>query len=178
MRGWFPLIIAATMIGGCTFAGITADPPGVASPESPRFVVLGHVETADPAWQPYRESFAEGFADWFRRNPGVPDAITDRAAVFPHDAVLLMGTITEIDEGNAPLRWLIGLGAGQARVKGDFQVVDGGGRVLTRFDAQESYLGGAGIGGPGFLSTEDLVRRFSERVAKSMRKWARGEPLD
>ena len=180
MKGWLLSIMAATLVSGCTFAGIEADPPWgrAAPPHNPRFIVLGHVQAADPAWEPYREHFADGFADWFKRNPGVPDAIRDRAVRFPEDAVILMGTITDIDEGNSAVRWLIGMGAGQARVKGQFQIVDAAGRVLTRFNARESYLGGAGIGGPGFLNTEDLVRRFSERVAKVTRRWASGEPLD
>src|SRR5688572_32741428 len=46
-----------------------------------------------------------------------PDAVTDRSAAFSPDAVILTGTITEIDKGNWPLRWLVGMGAGQAQVK-------------------------------------------------------------
>jgi len=172
-------VIAAMVVSGCTFAAIEADPDrALAPPNKPRFIVLGHVRVADPAWQPYREHFAQGFADWFKNNPGVPDALTDRAARFPDDAVILMGTITDIDEGSSALRWLVGMGAGQARVKGDFDIVDATGQVLTRFNARESYLGGVGIRGPGFVNTGDLVRRFSETVAKSTRKWANGEPLD
>jgi hypothetical protein len=179
MRGFVLLLIVAITLSGCTFATIEPDPQrALAPPNKPRFIVLGHVQAANPAWEPYREDFAQGFAEWFKRNPGVPDALTDRAARFPDDAVILMGSISDVEEGNSALRWLVGMGAGQAHVKGDFEIVDATGKVLTRFTARESYLGGVGIGGPGFLNTGDLVRRFSETVAKSTRKWANGEPLD
>ena len=80
--------------------------------------------------------------------------------------------------GNAPLRWLIGMGAGQAQAEGDFEILDDTGHVFTKFHARESYLGGAGIRGPGFLDMEDLVRRLGETVAKSARRWANGDRID
>jgi hypothetical protein len=52
------------------------------------------------------------------------------------------------------------------------------GTERAKFTARESYLGGAGIGGAGFLDMEDLVRRFAETVAETTRKWARGEKID
>jgi hypothetical protein len=174
------LVLAMTAaVSGCTFKSIKVDPDAALSPPArPRYIVLGHVTPADPAWEPYRLQFAEGFAQWFRENPGVPDAVTDRAAPFPDDAVILMGTIIDVDEGSLPWRWAVGLGAGQAQVKGQFQLVDETGRVLGRFQARESYLGGVGIRGPDLMTMHGLVRRFSETVARSARRWANGEPVE
>ena len=114
-------VIAAMIVSGCTLAAIEADRDRALAPrDKPRFIVLGHISTADPAWEPYRQHFAQGFTEWFKNNPGVPDALTDRAASFPDDAVLLTGGITDIDEGNPALRWLVGMGAGRVQVRGDF----------------------------------------------------------
>jgi hypothetical protein len=91
--------------------------------------------------------------------------------------VVLRGTITEVDKGSAALRFLIGMGAGQARVKGDFEIARPDGAVLASFSARESYLGGAGIGGAGLVDTDELIKRFAETVAKTTRDWARGEGI-
>lgn len=179
MQQLVALLAVAVAVAGCTVKSITADPASaVAPPAAPRYIVLGHVKPVYQSWEPYRLDFTDGFAAWFKENPGVPDAVTDREAQFPDDAVILMGTITDIDEGSLPLRWVVGLGAGQAQVKGEFEIVDQTGRVLSRFQARESYLGGVGFRGPDILNMHDLMRRFSETVAKSTRKWANGEPLE
>jgi hypothetical protein len=90
---------------------------------------------------------------------------------------VLVGTITNLDKGSAAMRWIVGMGAGQAKVNGDFEIQTLDGRPLARFSARESYLGGAGIGGAGFLDMEDLVRKFAETVAETTLKWNRGEPI-
>jgi hypothetical protein len=173
------LVVVVFVVSGCTFSTIKPGPDGVlAPPNKPAFIVLGNVRAADPQWQPYPFHFARGFEEWFRKNPGVPDAVTDRSAPFPADAVILTGTITEVDKGSPALRWLVGMGAGQAHVKGDFEIMTVDGQVLTQFNARESYLGGAGFRGGGFLDMEDVVGRLAETVAKATRKWANGEPID
>ena len=179
MRRLLLLVTATFVVSGCTFPAVKADPGTALTPPSkPPFIVLGPVTAADPDWEPYRQPFVDGFATWFRNNPGVPDALTDRAAEFPAGAVVLTGTITQVDEGSWPLRTFVGMGAGRQHVSGDFEIVDAAGQRLTRFNARETYLGGVGFRGPSLLSMEDLVRRLSETVAKSARRWANGEPVE
>ena len=179
MRSFLLLVIATVVVSGCTFKAIKSDPDtALTAPSKPPFIVLGRVAAADPEWDAYRQPFVDGFATWFKKNPGVPDTITDRAAEFPAGAVVLMATITEVDEGSWPLRSFVGMGAGRAHVSGDFQIVDATGQPLTRFNARETYLGGFGLRGPALLSMEDLVRRLSETVAKSVRRWANGQPVE
>ena len=48
---------------------------------------------------------------------------------------------------------------------------------VAEFDAEESYMGGAGIGGISFLDMEDLMRKFGRRVAERVIRWSRGLPL-
>jgi hypothetical protein len=97
---------------------------------------------------------------------------------MPDSAVLVTGNITEIDKGNLALRWLVGFGAGKAQVSGAFEIRDSGGQALAKLKASESYLGGAGIGGAGFLDMEDLMRRFGETMADKITMWSRGEKLE
>jgi hypothetical protein len=113
-----------------------------------------------------------------KRNGGFEAVVVERPSEPPLGSIVLVGTITEVDKGSAALRWIVGMGAGRARVSGDFEIQSPGGAVLAKFSAQESYLGGAGIGGAGFLDMEDLVRRLAETVAKITRDWAHGKPIE
>ena len=91
------------------------------------------------------------------------------------DAVVLSGRITEVEEGSAALRFIVGMGAGQARIRGEFEIAAPDGATLAKFSARESYLGGAGIGGVSMLDMDGLMKRFAETVAEATRKWATGQ---
>ncbi len=87
----------------------------------------------------------------------------------------MVGTITEIDKGSAAMRLLVGMGAGQAKAKGEFEIHAPDGTKLTHFTARRSDLGGLGIGGAGSIDVDELVARLSETVAETTQRWARGE---
>jgi len=80
--------------------------------------------------------------------------------------VIVTGTITSISYGIPALRALVGMGAGQEKVAGDFEVRAADGRLIAKFHSRESYLGGFGIGGFDFISMDTLVRRFAETTAE------------
>jgi hypothetical protein len=107
------------------------------------------------------------------------ETVTETPPDIPAAAsVSLTGTITEVEKGSAALRWVVGMGAGQAKVKGVFEIKDAAGATLVRFEARESYLGGAGMGGAGFVDMEDLMKRLGSTVGKTARRWSRGEPIN
>ena len=91
---------------------------------------------------------------------------------------MLSGKITEVNKGSEALRWIVGFGAGRARVSGSFTISNTIGETLAKFDALEAYAGGLGIGGPGFLDTEDLMRRFGKTIAEKTVQWSRGEKIE
>jgi hypothetical protein len=164
---------------GCagTFAEVTPLTDGGALPERPQVLVVGDVRVANPAWEPYRAPLAKGVTDWFTKNGGFQSVVTEPAPTPVPDSVVLTGVITEVDEGNPTLRILVGMGAGQAKAKGDFEVRRPDGTVLTKFTARRSYLGGVGMGGAGFIGMDELVRRLGESVAETMARWSRGEKI-
>ena len=82
---------------------------------------------------------------------------------LPPGSAVLVGTITEVAKGSSALRFFVGMGAGQAKVKGSFEIRGPNGESYVRFTSHESYLGGAGIGG-GVLDLEDLLKSFGETV--------------
>ncbi len=171
------LTLAALVLTACTFSDITPEIAGTPPSPPPKVLIVGDVSFADKLWEPYKLHFARGVADWLQRNGGFETVHAERPAVVPEGAIILMGTITEIDKGSAVARTLVGMGAGQAKVKGTFEIQNANGVVLSRFTSRESYLGGAGMGGWGLLDMEDLVKRFAETVAEGTRNWARGEKM-
>jgi hypothetical protein len=171
------LLLVALVLGGCTFAAVRPHVVAPPPPKLPRVLVLADLQIKDELWGPHTIQFRRSVQGWIKRNGGFESVLTERPAMLGDDAVVLVGTLTEVDKGSAALRWIVGFGAGQAQVKGDFEIQSPTGAALARFSARESYLGGAGIGGAGFLDMEDLMRRFSESVAETAVKWARGEKI-
>jgi hypothetical protein len=171
------VLVLGLLAAGCagTFAEVTPLSDGSARPEHPQILVVGEVRVTNPAWEPLRMQLTKGVADWFTKNGGFQSVLTEPGATSSPDGVVLTGTITEIEEGNAALRVVVGMGAGQAKAKGDFEIRGPDGTVLTKFTARRSYLGGVGMGGAGFIDMGELVRRLGESVAETTAKWARGE---
>ena len=178
LRRAFTTVLVALTIAGCTFSGVKPNLLGAAPATAPKTLVIGDVGVADPLWESYRLHFVRGVSEWLKRNGGFETVLTARPAVLATESITLTGIITEVDKGSTALRWIVGMGAGQAKVKGDFRLLGPDGAEMVKFTARESYLGGAGIGGAGFLDMEDLVRRFAETVAETTRKWTRGEKID
>jgi len=171
------LLVATSFLTACTFSAITPTGMGTARPAtSPRTLMIGDLQMADPLWEPYRLHYTRGVEDWLKRNGGLQ--IVPASGPPPPQTIVLVTRITEFDKGSTALRWIVGMGAGQAKIRGDIELRDPAGTVLARFTSRESYLGGWGIGGAGFLDMEDLMRRFAETVAQTSVKWARGEPTE
>ena len=175
-RIWLTGLIAL-VAAGCTFAATKPHIAEAPPPQPPKVLVLTDIKVGDPLWDNYKLHFTRGVTDYLKQKGGFESVVTEKPAAVQEGSVILTGTITEVDKGSTALRWIIGMGAGQAKVKGDFEIHDPKGTVLAKFAARESYLGGLGIGGAGFLDMDDLVRRFAESVAETTRKWARGEKI-
>ncbi|HET6923336.1 MAG TPA: DUF4410 domain-containing protein [Anaeromyxobacteraceae bacterium] len=171
-------ILVAFVTSACTFADVKPELVAAPPPTPPKTLVIGEVKMADSLWEQYRLQFRRSIEEWFKRNGGFESVLAERPEQVPADSIVLVSSITEVDKGSAALRWIVGMGAGQAKVKGDFEVQGPTGTILARFSAHESYLGGAGIGGAGFLDMDDLFRRFAETVAETTGKWARGEKIE
>jgi hypothetical protein len=172
------VVLVGLLSAGCTFASVNPQAIVDTPPERPSVLVLGEIGVADKLWETYRLHFLRGAEGWLRRNPGFKEILAERPTPLPAGSAVLVGTITEMDKGSPALRFFVGMGAGQAKVKGTFEIQGSNGQPYVRFTSHESYLGGAGIGGAGILDLEDLFKRFGETVAETAAKWARGESLE
>lgn len=179
-----PLVTAllALWLGGCagTFQGVKAVHPVAPPKERPPSLAVGELRVADERLsEPERQIFAKavenGIRRWCLEHPGLPALAA--GAPIPAEAVVLTGTVTQVDKGSTAARLWIGMGAGKAKVQGDFVVRRPDGTELSRFQLHKSYLGGAGIGGWDMLSMDELATRLGGLAAETTDKWLRGEKL-
>jgi hypothetical protein len=177
MRFAWSSLIVLVLSAGCTWSNVST--LNTQPPEPPKYVLLlGPVDfpqepdRADykASWWHHQPAFEAGVRDWLSRNrPDWTFAVLDNRRPFPPlepGNVVLTGRITTITYGIPALRTLVGMGAGQERVSGDFEVRTSDGRAVAKFHAREAYLGGFGIGGFDFIDMNTLVRRFAETTAE------------
>jgi hypothetical protein len=139
-----------------------------------RTVIIGKIDTQDPTYAHLAGFFRKGFVQRLGELKGfdsVADASTSSA---PPDAILISGTLTEIDKGDAVLRMLVGMGAGREHVTAKVEIQSSEGKSLGHFEARKAYSGGIGIGGAGFLDIEDLTKQVGEQAAQSLVDWSQG----
>ncbi len=186
-----PLLVAVTVLTGCagTFGEVkplsTSGGGGPVTPTARHVtsLLIGEIKITDARIaKPEAETFAfavrRGIANWNLAHHGF-NAVADLTATtaLSPGSVVLTATIHEVEKGNLALRMLVGMGAGQASIVGDFKFGDDAANSLGGFTARRSYLGGAGAGGADLLTTEELFVRLGEEVAESADKWARGEKV-
>jgi hypothetical protein len=170
----------ALLASGCVSTFKEVKPLGGGPPPviKPCAVALGNLKITDVRLsqterQVMAKAFGDGFEKWFGEPPRL-ELLKDVVATnLPPGAILLEGTITEIEKGSAAARFWVGMGAGQQRAAGEFVVRSPEGNTLTAFTARKSYLGGQGIGGWDMLKLEDLVSQLGQLVAETMDKWLR-----
>jgi hypothetical protein len=180
---WLGLALLPILAAGCagTFHEVRTLSPGRTSAEPPTALVLGEVQIADARLsgtekELYRLKFRQGVEAWFAKT-NVFESVLSGTNVPPR-SIVLSGTIGEVEKGSAAARFWVGMGAGQARIQGEFEIKDAAGQSQTRFTARRSYLGGTGIGGSNMLSMDELTFRLGQTVAETIFRWLHGQKLE
>jgi len=181
---WLALALLPILAAGCagTFHEVRMLSPGQPPVERPTVLVFGEVEITDTNItatdkEVYRLKFQEGVESWFSKTNTFKSIVIGSTNATPN-SIILGGTITEVNKGSEAARLLVGMGAGQERVQGEFEIKSFAGQNLIRFAERKSYLGGWGIGGADFLSLDELTFRFGEEVAEDISKWLNGQKLE
>jgi len=179
------LAAAVSVLTGCVSTFKEVKPLGGGPPpkERPSILALGDIKVTDarisePEQKMMVHAFQLGAEKWCADHKGFEFRKEISATNVPPSAIVLNGTITEIEKGSAAARFWVGMGAGQKRVLGEFAVNAADGTKLTAFTARKSYLGGQGIGGWDMMKMEDLVDQLGQLVAETAEKWVRGEILE
>jgi len=175
------LPILATGCAG-TFHEVRMLSPGQPPAERPTVLVLGAIEVTDTNItatdkEVYRLKFQDGVESWFAKTNTFRSVVLAGTNATPN-SITLSGKITEVNKGSEAARLLVGMGAGQERIRGEFEIKDSAGRSLIRFAERKSYLGGLEIGGADFLSLNELAFRYGEEVAENIAQWLHGQKLE
>ena len=159
--------------------GAALKPPAI----RPGTLVVGEVIVEDTRVAPseaatYVFHFRQGVQHWSTNHQAFKEVITAPSAGVPSDAIVLSGVIRDVEKGSKAARFWVGMGAGQARVQGNFEIKDSAGTSLCTFMANRSYLGGVGAGGWDMLNFEDLFTKLGEVTAETTDKWLKGQKID
>ena len=182
--------LAAALLLGCLATGcvstfkevkpLSVGPPPASKPTA---VALGHLKITDarlsqPEQALMADAFDLGVKKWCTEHPGLEALGRSASTNLPPRAIMIEGTISEIEKGSSAARFWVGMGAGQQRVLGEFALLSPEGAKLMTFVARKSYLGGQGIGGWDMMKLEDLVSQLGQLVAETADKWLRGEKIN
>lgn len=171
------VLASPVLIAACTTTTITQQ---AAQKPVQHYTIaeLGNVEPADKIWAGEALHFRKGFVDRLKEVKAF-DTVTDPAdGTLPPEAITISGEITQVDKGDRVVRWLIGFGAGRARVEGQFQITDASGAVLAKFGNAKAYAGGYGFGGLDLLDIDDVMEKFGADTADAVVRWSQGKPVD
>ena len=92
-------------------------------------------------------------------------AKTDTPKIEPESTIRLVGTVTEYKEGNRTARYLVGFGAGRAKIKAHIKILDSTGTVLLEKDVDGNLVIGF-FGG----DSKSITRGLAIEVAKVTQK--------
>lgn len=173
------------VLTGCVSTFKEVKPLSVGPPpkQRPAVLALGDIKVTDARLSEADQkvmvhAFDLGVEKWCAEHKAFEVRRDVSTTNVPPGAIVLNGTITEIEKGSAAARFWVGMGAGQQRIAGEFAINGTDGTKLMAFAARKSYLGGQGIGGWDMMKLEDLVDQLGQLVAQSTDKWLRGEKLD
>lgn len=178
--------VSALFLTGCagTFREVRPQTMGAPPAQTPTTLVMGEMKITDNRVakmeaEAFAHALRRGVNNWSLTNKVFQTIETAMPGSKPASgSLVLTGTVTEVEKGSQAMRFIVGMGAGQARLVGDFTLSDDTGKTLAAFKARRSYLGGVGIGGLDMLSTEEMFLRLGEVVAETTSKWLLGKKMD
>lgn len=173
------------MLTGCvgTFQDVKPSVWGSPPATRPQTLVVGTINITDARVTPaqsdfYLDHLREGVRSWCAGQHAFTDVILNAPSPVPETAIVLTGHISEVEPGSKSARFWVGMGAGQARIQGEFSIRDSMGKPLCTFSANRTYLGGSGIGGWDMMPFEDLFTKLGAGLAETTDKWLKGEKLE
>lgn len=165
------------IVSGCTTSTITPELV-TTPPQTYSTVAVGEITMEGDLWHHLIPHFRHGMLNALRESEAFANTVELEEGTPLQEGIIVTGEISEVDEGSAAARWIVGFGAGRAKARGNFTIRDSNGVELARFGARQAYSGGAGIGGASFVSMEQLLSKLGESTAGSVIRWSKGEPLE
>jgi len=139
---------------------------------------MGKITMEGDVWQHLLPHLKQGMMLRFNEDKVFEKVLKDSDGELPAQTLVVNAVVTKIDEGSAAARFIIGFGAGSATISGKFDVSDRNGKSLVSFEQEESYAGGAGIGGWDIVRLEELMKNLGRSAAGSITRWSQGKGLE
>lgn len=163
----------------CACTTTTIKPSVATAPSEEYFTVaVGDITTDDPLWESRLIFLRHALVEQLRQEEHITDVLDPAPEPLPTGAILVTGTLTEVEKGNRALRALIGFGAGRAYANGEFDLHDDEGSRLVSFQSRKAYSGGFGIGGFDLVDIDELMEKLGQETGKTIGRWVRGEGLE
>lgn len=188
-------LLPAIVLAACTTVTVTPE-SALAPTQTYTAVVLTKVTVKDPEFSYLGPFFREAFIRRLKELkafPSVADAasapVADGAsAPGAHGASVpvaaapalpgtidVSATITNVNKGNAALRFLVGMGAGREHITAQVHLTSANGTPISEFEVRKAYSGGFGIGGITMIDIEGLTKQLGEQCAQSLVDWSKGK---
>jgi hypothetical protein len=176
-RGVPASVLALSLVlAGCTGEAVTST--NVQMPTQAYTIALGEVTVEDSAWQKLVPYFRLGFTQRLQELNGSLPVVETVSTPVPPDAAVVSGQIIQATEGSEALRLVIGMGAGSARVSGEFEIRDAAGNHLAQFKTSSRYSGGIGFGGIGEADVNAMMSKMGAKAADAAWHWSKGQPME
>jgi hypothetical protein len=171
------------LAAGCTFAKVKPSVSAAPLTDKPSTLVVGDIRVTDESISaPEADMFAHavrfGIGQWIQKHGAVLSVVEAGKAEPEATAITVTGNVHQIHKGSKALRFWVGMGAGQAKMEGEFTVTDAHGNIVNKFTARRSYLGGSGMGGWDMVSMDDLGRQLGQSVGETIAEWVAGKNLE
>ncbi len=177
-RYWVLALLLAVLAAACTTGEVT--PQAEVKPAQPvRIVAVGEIKTGDELWRRLAWAFRAALVHELRESEAFEGVLYPAPRALPPGAVIISGTITDVDEGSETWRFLIGNGVCAATVAGRFTVADREGRSLIILDQRVHAPGSSGMRAHiDPLYMEDVMDTLGRDTAEAVVRWARGESIE
>ena len=171
-------LVVALGAAGCSSTTVTSEE--VLSPtENAGTISVGKIEAGPERWKRLARFFRNGLVQRLLESEAF-DTVLHLTPESPLPGLIIVsGSITDVDEGSEPARFLVGLGAGSAEVAGRFEIAVVGSQSLAVFEQRQVSFGGTGPMGAHFnpIYVEDLMEQLGEETALTVIRWRDGEDL-
>jgi hypothetical protein len=170
------VLVALFALGACTT--VTVTPEDTAAPKEAYKTVVVSFQTPSNAYVgDYGPFFREGLLRRLRELKAFDTIVEAPNTPSGPDALYVSATLTDVDKGNEAVRWLVGFGAGREHASAELDLKSADGKPLGHLEIRKAYSGGAGIGGAGFITIEDLTKQVGEQAAQSLLDWSQGKDV-
>ena len=174
---------AAIAAALCLLAGCAADRTELklqaAPPPRGKTVLVDAFVPAEPAWERLARRLRSRLADDLNQTGEVTLITAQQGSLPAQRPLVLSGELVEADAGSEAVRFLVGMGLGNASLRAHVRIVDAtNGQPVLEFDQTRTSRAGSGLGAhwnPTDMDNE--IDALAAAAAETVTRWLNGQTL-